>query len=43
MPLIKENINQTKIFIAQKENYIDIKESVAILNSFPIFLYEYFK
>lgn len=43
MPKGKDVINQTAIFDAQKENYVDKTESVAILNSFPLFLYEYLK
>lgn len=31
------------MFEAQKSKYVDINESVAILNSFPIFLYDYLK
>ena len=43
MPKGKDVINQTAIFDAQKENYVDKTESVAIINSFPLFLYEYLK
>ncbi len=43
MPLNKDNISQEKIFDAQKEKYVEPANSVAILNSFPIFLYDYFK
>lgn len=35
-------INQLSIFEGQKRKYVDVNESVAVLNSFPIFLYEYF-
>lgn len=41
--LRKSTINQKDIFEAQKSKYVDINESVAILNSFPIFLYDYLK
>lgn len=43
LPLWKSTINQKDIFEAQKSKYVDINESVAILNSFPIFLYDYLK
>lgn len=43
LPLRKSTINQKDIFEAQKSKYVDINESVAILNSFPIFLYDYLK
>ena len=43
MPPRKSLINQQEIFIAQKRRYVDINESVAVLNSFPIFIYEYLK
>lgn len=43
MPLEKSIVNQKNIFDAQKSNYVDKEERVAILNSFPIFLYEYLK
>lgn len=42
-PINKNNINQGRIFSAQKTKYVNISETVAILNSFPIFLYDYFK
>ena len=43
MPKGKDVINQALIFDAQKTNYVDKTKSVAILNSFPLFLYEYLK
>lgn len=43
MPEVKSVINQIAIFEAQKEKYVTVSDSVAILNSFPIFIYEYFK
>lgn len=42
MPERKEDIAQDKLFEAQKSKYVDVNDSVAILNSFPIFLFEYF-
>ena len=43
IPKQKEDINQLRLFTSQKEKYVDILESVAVLNSFPLFLYEYLK
>lgn len=43
VPLEKSAINQKNIFEAQKEKYVDTGEKVSILNSFPIFLYDYLK
>ena len=43
IPNMKSVIDQRKIYEAQKEKYISINNSVAILNSFPLFIYEYFK
>ena len=43
MPNQKDDINQLRLFVSQKEKYVDISESVAVLNSFPLFLYEYLK
>jgi hypothetical protein len=43
MPEKKDAVNQTAIFEAQKVKYVGVNESVAILNSFPIFIYEYLK
>lgn len=43
MPQRKDVINQAAIFDAQKKNFVDKTMSVAILNSFPLFLYEYLK
>lgn len=31
------------IFERQKNKYVDLDESVAILNSFPLFVYEYLR
>lgn len=43
MPDDKETINQPAIFEAQKTQYVEALDSVAVLNSFPLFLYEYLK
>lgn len=43
MPTEKDIINQQAIFNNQRLKYVDSEESVAILNSFPIFIYEYMK
>ena len=43
MPKEKHVINQPALFDAQKVNYVDMSKCVAILNSFPLFLYEYLK
>ena len=43
MPSEKDTVNQSAIFEAQKADYVDKTDSVAILNSFPLFLYEYLK
>lgn len=43
MPQRKDVINQAAIFDVQKKNFVDKTMSVAILNSFPLFLYEYLK
>lgn len=43
MPSRKDDIAQNKLFVAQKEKYVDEDDSVAILNSFPIFLFEYLR
>ena len=43
-PTNKSDIAQQNIFEAQVQKYVNTDEcSVAILNAFPIFLYEYFK
>lgn len=43
-PENKRDIAQKNIFEAQLQKYVDTDEcSVAILNAFPIFLYDYFK
>ena len=43
MPVHKSSIAQSHIFKAQRKKYVDTKDSVSILNSFPIFVYEYLK
>lgn len=40
-PEKKADINQDKIFKSQLENYIFPNKEISILNSFPLFLYEY--
>ena len=42
-PESKDDINQQLIFNCQKEKFVDKDDSVSILRSFPLFLYEYFK
>ena len=42
-PTEKNIISQRAIFDSQKRIYVDPFESVSILNSFPIFIYEYMK
>jgi hypothetical protein len=41
MPEEKETINQNAIFNAQKSKYVNVRDNVSILNSFPIFIYDY--
>ena len=43
MPTIKDMVAQSRIFVAQCEKYLSNGESIAVLNGFPLFLYEYFK
>ena len=42
-PAEKSLINQHAIFDSQKRIYVEPLESVSVLNSFPIFIYEYMK
>lgn len=42
-PKVKSSIGQGTIFKSQKEKYVDMAETVSILNSFPLFLYEYLR
>lgn len=43
LPTDKSIISQLAIFGAQRAQYVDVDESVAVLNSFPLFLYDYFE
>lgn len=43
MPVNKSDINQEILFKNQKSKYIDKNNCVAILNAFPMFVYDYFK
>lgn len=43
MPTEKAAINQLAVFQSQVAQFIKPSEHVAILNSFPIFIYEYMK
>ena len=43
MPENKEDIAQDKLFAAMIQKYVDINQTVAILNSFPIFVFDYLK
>lgn len=43
MPDDKFSIGQIPIFKSQLDKFVNMNESVSILNSFPIFLYEYLK
>jgi len=40
-PTNKDEINQKRIFLNQIEKYVNPISEVAILNSFPLFIYEY--
>ena len=43
-PALKSDINQLAIFNAQVEKYVSTTPvSIAVLNAFPLFIYEYFK
>lgn len=42
-PARKSDINQTAIFEGQRRKYVDVNETVAVLNSFPIFVYDYLR
>ena len=41
MPAKMDDIKQQSIFDVQKVKFINVNQSVAILNSFPLFIYEY--
>lgn len=43
MPSSKDMIAQDRVFKAQKVQFVEPSESVSILNSFPVFVYEYLK
>ena len=43
MPERKSDIDQLSIFNSQINRYVNINENVAILNAFPIFIYDYLK
>jgi hypothetical protein len=43
LPEDKETVSQQKVFEAQLSKYLAIDDSVAILNAFPLFLFEFFK
>mgnify|MGYP003162590763 CR=1 FL=1 len=43
MPVNKSMVNQLSIFDGQVAHFVTPKSTVAILNSFPIFIYEYMK
>lgn len=43
IPADKETIAQLKVFSAQREKYLCENDAIAILNAFPLFLFDYFK
>ena len=43
VPTEKSVINQMAIFEAQREKFVEASDSVTILNSFPIFVFEYLR
>ena len=44
MPASKEDILQDKIINSQLKQYVNTEDcKVAVLNAFPIFLFDYFK
>ena len=43
IPVIKEDVSQQRIFDSQRLKYLCDEERIAILNGFPLFLFEYFK
>lgn len=42
-PLQKDDISQPDIFSAQHRHFITPRKEIAVLNAFPLFLYDYFK
>ena len=44
IPIFKENVAQSTIYENQLAKYVNTQDCrVAVLNSFPIFLYDYFR
>lgn len=43
MPETKSDINQLAIFNGQLRLFVNNNDSIAVLNSFPIFIYDYLK
>ena len=43
MPVNKSMVNQLSIFDGQVAHFVVPEDKVSILNSFPIFIYEYMK
>ena len=43
IPVDKNDINQDRLFHMQISKYVSSKKEIAILNSFPVFLFEYLK
>ena len=43
VPVQKDDINQKAIFDGQTNKFVKVNETVSILNSFPLFLFEYMK
>lgn len=44
-PVSKSDVSQINIFYSQVEKYVNVKPEgcISVLNSFPLFIYEYFK
>ncbi len=42
MPVSKDAVAQQEIFVSQLKKYVNANNTVAVLNAFPLFLYEYF-
>ena len=43
LPEVKDEVSQANIFSSQQNKYLKVDDTVAILNAFPLFLFEYFK
>lgn len=43
MPENKSSVNQSALFLAQKTKYVAPKNQVSILNSFPLFIFDYLR